>query len=186
MSNYLTVNYFNGELCVPNITGSAPAATANANTVKWFIAKYEPKFLELLLGEALYAAFLAGMTVTAPAVPAAKWTALKSKIYSEDSTSGLYLSPAASYVYYHIMRDRISMTTSVGEVKPDNKTVQPQSVNNVMKMVLAWNSMADDAAKIWEWLELDAQMATYVDALGVALFDPYQDDPFGKINMFNI
>ncbi|MEI7792659.1 MAG: hypothetical protein WCI57_04215 [Candidatus Berkelbacteria bacterium] len=187
MPNTLTVSYFVGEFKIPDITGSSPVATANANNLKWFIAKYEPKFLKMLLGEDLAAAFLAGITVTAPAVPAAKWTALKNKIFVEDSTNSLYLSPAANFVYYHVMRDRITFTTSAGEVQPNNNSKTPvQQTNNRMKMVQAWNQMSEDVLVLWQWLEDNIE--TYPE------FDPYQPDPFEyelqeiskTINMFNI
>lgn len=173
MATYLTVNYFIGELLIPNITGTAPAATASANNLKWFIAQYEPEFLELLLGTDLYEEFLAGLA--ANPVPA-KWTALKNKIYQVDTQNGVYLSPAANYIYYHVMRDQITMTTSVGEVKPGKDAARP--VSNTSKMVLAWNNMADKAEKIWEWLE--ENIDTY------DTFDPYQENPFEKINIWNI
>lgn len=170
---FLTVNYFVGELQIPNITGSAPAVTPRVNELQWFISKYEREFLSLLLGEDLYAEFAAGIAVT---TPDAKWTALKSKIYEIDTQNGVYLSPAASYVYYHYMCNAASVTTTVGEVKPGKpSTVQ---VNNTRKMVTAWRSMCEDCEKIWEWLEEDAQMATYVDDDGNSLFDPYQENPF--------
>ncbi len=71
------------------------------------------------------------------------------------------------------------MTASVGEVKPNTATTSnPEAVSNTQKMVLAWNSIAIDAAKIWEYLE--EHLDEYPS------FDPYQQDPFTNINMFNI
>ena len=169
----LTVSYFIGELQIPNITGSAPAVTPRVNELQWFINKYEPEYLRLLLGDDLYTAFAAGI---AAVTPEAKWTALKNKIYVIDSVNGVYLSPGAGYVYYHYMCNAMSVTTSVGEVKPGKpSTVQ---VVNTRKMVVAWRSMCEDSEAIWEWLEEDAQMATYVDGDGNALFDPYMENPF--------
>ena len=131
MSTYLTVDYFIGELNIPNITGTSPAAVANANNLKWFITEYEPQFLEMLLGEDLYAEFLAGMAVV---TPDAKWTALKNKIYLTDTPNGIYLSPAANYVYYHYQRDHITVTASTGETKNAKEAGTPAQVSNTMKM----------------------------------------------------
>ena len=169
----LTVSYFVGELQIPNITGSAPAVTPRVNELQWFIKKYEPEFLELLLGTDLYLEFSTGI---AAASPLAKWTALKNKIYQIDTQNGTYFSPAAAYVYYHFMRNSQTATTSVGEIKPGKKSAV--YVTNTMKMVTAWNDMCKECNEIWEWLEEDAQMAVYVDTDGEALFDPYQDNPF--------
>jgi len=187
---FLSVNYFVGELQIPNLTGSAPAVTPRVNELLWFIKKYEPEFLELLLGEDLYLEFSAGIAAT---TPEAKWTTLKNKIYQIDSVNGIYMSPAAAYVYYHFMRNSQTATTSVGEIKPGKHAAV--NVTNTMKMVSAWDDMCAECMEIWEWLEEDAQMAVYVDTDGEALFDPYQDNPFepeivsGKnyhMNMWNL
>lgn len=170
---FLSVNYFVGELQIPNLTGSAPAVTPRVNELLWFIKKYEPEFLELLLGEDLYLEFSAGIAAT---TPEAKWTTLKNKIYQIDSVNGIYMSPAAAYVYYHYMCNATTVTTIAGEVKPGKQSAV--QVNNTRKIVLAWQSMCDDSEEIWKWLEEDAQMATYVDTDGEELFDPYQENPF--------
>lgn len=175
MASYLTVNYFVGELFVPNIVGTSVVNTVNANNLKWFIAKYEPEFVEKLLGSVLYQQYLDGLAAD---IPAAKWLALKGKIYVVDTINDAYLSPAAGYVYYHFMRDHITLTTSMGEIKPKGESGVPTSTSNTMKMVRAWNQMEYESQKIWAWLE--ENNATYPD------FDPLQEDPFGNMNMFNI
>lgn len=60
----IDASYFVGELTIPN-TDSQPIA----ERVQWFIDKYEPQFLQMLLGYPLYKAFVAGMNVTPPATP---------------------------------------------------------------------------------------------------------------------
>lgn len=57
-------SYFVGDLDIPN-TGDLPVS----ERVTWFIQKYEPMFLEKLLGYHLYKPFIAGLSVTPPAVP---------------------------------------------------------------------------------------------------------------------
>lgn len=57
-------SYFVGDLDIPN-TGDLPVS----ERVTWFIQKYEPMFLEKLLGYPLYKVFVAGLNVTPPVVP---------------------------------------------------------------------------------------------------------------------
>jgi hypothetical protein len=57
-------SYFVGDLDIPN-TGDLPVS----ERLTWFIQKYEPDFLQKLLGYPLYKVFIAGLNVTAPAVP---------------------------------------------------------------------------------------------------------------------
>lgn len=57
-------SYFVGDLDIPN-TGDLPVS----ERLTWFIQKYEPMFLEKLLGYPLYKVFIAGLNVTPPATP---------------------------------------------------------------------------------------------------------------------
>lgn len=176
---YLTPKYFVGELLVPNITGATPVAQANAISLQWFIIKYEPEFMKGLLGEELYEQFVDGLDVGEGVTPLAKWTDLRDRIFQTVTIDGqpYYFSPAAGYVYYHIMRDMISATTAAGEVK-QKTTGSAGSVTNTMKMVRAWNEMNTKCEEIWAWLEDENE--TY------DTFDPTQENPFRTMNMFNI
>lgn len=62
--SFIDASYFVGELDIPN-NGEA----AVAERIQFFINKYEPLFLEKLLGYPLYKAFITGMSVTPPATP---------------------------------------------------------------------------------------------------------------------
>jgi len=53
----LTVNYFQAELLIPGIVGSTYAETENLALLNRMIKKYEPLYMEMLLGEDLYAAY---------------------------------------------------------------------------------------------------------------------------------
>lgn len=66
--SFIDASYFVGDLNIPN-TGDAPVA----QRLTWFIEKYEPEFLQKLMGYPLYKAFLAGINVISPAVPDMKW-----------------------------------------------------------------------------------------------------------------
>lgn len=116
--------YFVGELDVAN--------TNNANVearLQWFINKYEPEFLRLILGADLYTNYVAGIVVTAPDPVPAEWVALQ-------DFEGLKTA-IASYVYFYYMRDQFTQTVGLGEVKPtaENATASDPS----FKMMRAIN-----------------------------------------------
>lgn len=62
--SFIDASYFVGDLNIPN-SGSSEIA----ERITWFIQKYEPIFLQKLLGYPLYKAFIAGLAVTPPATP---------------------------------------------------------------------------------------------------------------------
>lgn len=62
--SFTNASYFIGDLNIPNTD-----ETAILSRINWTIQKYEPIFFEKLLGYPLYKAFIAGMSVVAPAVP---------------------------------------------------------------------------------------------------------------------
>lgn len=62
--SFTDASYYVGDLTIPN-----GGKTEIAQRITWFIQKYEPVFLQKLLGYPLYKAFVAGMSVTAPATP---------------------------------------------------------------------------------------------------------------------
>lgn len=158
---FLTSSYFTGELFIPNISGTTAAAIANAAELTSFIAEYEPEYLTKLLGTDLYDEFKAGIAV---AVPAAKWTALKAKIY--DTT--LYKSPAAKYVYFFYQQKQKSYTTPTGEATALHENAQPAGLS--FKQMRAWNKMVKENQLIWEWLDensdtYDTFSTDYVDEI---------------------
>lgn len=65
----INASYFVGEINIPN-TDSGPIL----ERVNFFIQKYEPEFLTDLLGYPLYKAFITGISVVPPAVPASRFT----------------------------------------------------------------------------------------------------------------
>jgi len=174
---YLTSAYFVGELHIPNITGTTNPSVANFSNLMNFILKYEPEFLERMLGEDFYAEFVAGVTGSVT-----MWTNLYAQIYTTVAqtigvdTYTLYTSPAANYVYYQYMRNVQTVTVMSGEAKQANENAL--QVQNLMKMVQAYNKMKDMIADIWEWIE-DRPTIYTTWAAGEA-------DPFPKINQMNI
>lgn len=66
--SFIDASYFVVDLDIPNT--DQPAVLQR---LTWFIEKYEPEFLQKLMGYPLYKAFLAGINVVSPAVPNIKW-----------------------------------------------------------------------------------------------------------------
>lgn len=62
--SFIDASYFVTELNIPN-SGDVDIAPR----IQWFINKYEPLFLQKLMGYPLYKAFVAGMNAIAPATP---------------------------------------------------------------------------------------------------------------------
>lgn len=122
--------YFVGELDIAN--------TNNANVearLQWFIDKYEPEFLRLLLGADLYTSYVAGITVVDPDPVPAEWLALQ-------NFEG-FKKAIACYVYFHYMRDQFTQTVGLGEVKPtaenatrdDSSFKMARAINEVVRWV---------------------------------------------------
>lgn len=155
----------------------AGLSSVNVNArLQAFIEKHEPKFLRDLFGEGLYRAYQAGLA-TDP-VPA-RWTALQSEALKE---------AIASYVYYWWLRDRETLTTGIGEVKPQAENSTPAS--SMGKQVQAWNEMTELVSDIYDALDGDAYTYPewvgtyrwyYVDATGRR-----RRNPFAANNTLNI
>lgn len=76
--SFIDASYFVAELSIPN-SGELPVS----ERITWFIEKYEPLFLQRLLGYPLYKAFVAGMNVSLPATPAQRFLDL---LYGKEYT----------------------------------------------------------------------------------------------------
>ena len=77
MRTFLTTDYFNGEISIPNLIDATDSGFIKTE-LSQFIAKFEPEFMKKLIGKTLYADFLVGISATPPA---AKWTALYNQIF---------------------------------------------------------------------------------------------------------
>jgi hypothetical protein len=96
--------------------------------IQWFIDKYEPTFLKLVLGVKLYEDLMAGLEGD-PVEP--KWETLEK----------LLKCPLANFVYCKYMRNKISETSGSGETL-HNADVAAR-VSPLSKIVRAWNEMVD-------------------------------------------
>ena len=146
----VTKEYFIGEILIPNLAGSLSINTALQAEISWFIAKYQPEYLKLLLGEDFYAEYFAAIAVQSHN---AKWDTLANQIY--DSTNKI--SPVAAYVYYFFMLNSSTLTVTTGEAQStyDNATLKA----NHTKVCRSWNWMVDRSEEIKDWL--DERKSTY-------------------------
>lgn len=96
--------------------------------------------------------------------------------------SSSYVSPIAGYVYYQWVRDQISVDTGAGIVQPNPENAQ--RTNPGWRMADAWNQMALDIFKLWQYLE-----ASFInDPTTYANYDRTKIDYafFQPINAFSI
>jgi hypothetical protein len=67
-------------------------------------------------------------------------------------------SPIANYVYYNWMRNQISNTVGIGEVKTGAVNAHP--VSPKYKMMKAWNNMVDDNKSLYDFLVANQSIYT--------------------------
>ena len=134
----IDATYFIGELAIANRDKASVIASINL-----FIQKYEAKYLRMVMGETIYADYLAG--IEEDPIPA-KWTDLQNVIRVASTKD----SPIAGYVYWWYMRDQASQTVGMGQVKPlaENAIM----VSNIDKMTRAWNEMVDQTKVVAKFL----------------------------------
>lgn len=115
---------FQGEIVIAN-----KSDLAVADGILWFIAKYETKYLNSLLGSDFATLFTAGLIAgTDP-----RWAALL-------TPNGYDLKTAiASFIYYWYMRDQDTQTVGIGTVKSNAKNAVVVSAAEKVKR--AWNEM---------------------------------------------
>lgn len=135
--------YFKGGYFLPNLEGVGAVTVASVESLNWYIAKYEPEYLRLVLGETLYNAFIAGLAIVP--IPA-KWTSLKNKLI--DSTNKL--SQIAGYVYFFEERDRFTSLAQQGQSKA--KSQNAENVINTRPMRTAYNDSIDSGLTLRTWL----------------------------------
>jgi hypothetical protein len=117
--------------------------------LQWYIDAHEEEFLRLLLGDALYTAYAAGLAEDP--VPA-KWTALRNKLFQANATSRI--SPAANYVFFKFYREKASHATGLGEAKPNAQN--SLLLGNAQKCKVAWSAMAKMNQNIKFFIEANA------------------------------
>lgn len=154
---YLDSSYFTGELSIPILSAKRTAVNdptgiadkinqvSGEYSLEWFIERYEEEFLRKLLGDCLFDAFKEGISA---ASPLQIWIDLRDLIYRK--SGGYSFSPAANYVYFHVMTAAASKTAMTGEVKSTNDRMI--NVSPDVKMVKAWNDMTTEVNRIRQWV----------------------------------
>jgi hypothetical protein len=167
----IDVSYFVGEPTIPNTDNPAVA-----ERVIYFIQKYEPIFLQKLLGYPLFKAFTAGISVASPATPdqrylniltgieytdssgiLQKWKGLVVKTESADAPND-YNNPTfcqkesciADYIYWQMLKDRATSTSGFGEVSPVSEDAVSKS--SWKKAAGRWNQMHRSVCELMAYL----------------------------------
>ena len=134
-----------------NIPNTGDAYNGVASNVQAFINKYEPLFLQSVLGATLYASYQTGIVPVTPPIPA-MWTNLQT-----------LLKPLiVDYVYYYFVRDQVEYNAGVGIVA--TATVNATRVSPSRKLWTAWNEMVDNLWAIvnnWDSATYGAYYITY-------------------------
>ena len=160
--------YFTGEITLPNIPTSAWDAsggvgvglalqTVGENSLDVFVDKYVTDYLIKLLGREMTLNFLDGLKQT---TPLQIWLDLKDVLLTE--IGSCKTSPLAYYVYFHVMSDAVTKTTTGGEADPEFDFAKNASSKH--KMINAWNNMVEMTYPIVYWLKKHAaDYSTYYD-----------------------
>lgn len=169
--------YFIGELNIPNLDQEN---VRQALTV--FIAKYQKRFLTLLLGEDVYKDFVAGIDVEEGVEIESQWIELRDKLVDCDTKE----SPIANYVYWFFMYNNATQTSGVGEIIAN--TENSMVVSPITKMVRAWNEMCDFVHGTQQWFhdfytEYDLNHDWYF--FNLYCYDSYKDE-FAYRNVLGI
>lgn len=69
------------------------------------------------------------------------------------TAAGNYSSPIAAYVYYHYMRDLVTSSAGIGEVKATAQNAMISSA--AQKMADAWNVMSNQLKGLYEYLNIN-------------------------------
>lgn len=141
-------SYFVGEILVPNLTGVGPIPAGNVEELSRFIAKYEPEYLDEVLGPVLSDAFQSGIS---SATPDQRWIDLKAKLVNTTRKE----SPIAGYVYYHFYRDRLSTSSGLGEI--ESTAENANVVLNTDKMMRAYNDAVRKGRVVYEWVKANTE-----------------------------
>lgn len=175
----IDTSYFTGNINLPQ-TGN----TEGSAIVTEFISRYEPVYLQAVLGYSLWKAFTDGIEGSGEIDQ--RWENLLSGgdyTYkgSDKRWTGFMVkpSPISQYIYYHFVRDQSTSMTLVGNVMA--KTENADRVNPLLKMVDAWNEMVR-----LNWLlrgYLDANAETYPEYNSR---ECYENEIFLTINEFGI
>lgn len=156
---------FVGEVNIPN-TGDTYLGT-NSN-VQYFINKYEPIFLENLLGYDLYQLYLIGITPV-PVEPATNPVTYQpiAQIWINIQTMAKPL--LINFIYYYYKLDEVTYSSSTGESRTKSENSTSESPGK--KMQLRWNEMVRWVYKIVKHWDVTVYGEYYIN---FAIFRIYE------------
>jgi hypothetical protein len=157
MANLINQQFFVRET---NIGGVENAATYQV--VCQFVAQYEPVMLQKAMGYAFWKLFSDVIYVVIPPTSGRfydivagaeyvcngitkKWNGLKT------DTTTYKSSIIANYVYYYYMKNMVTQTAMIGEVKANAENAAMNTVG--YKQVKNWNDMVRQVRLLWEFLK---------------------------------
>lgn len=126
MATIISPDVFVNELQVGNV-----ASPGNEATLQAFIDKYEPKYLDLILGTTLFTDFYASPNSMPTLLEKVK-------------------APLANYVYYWVMKDSETQSTGTGEQRAVSENAVSTSAR--FKVARAYNEMVEYNRELREWL----------------------------------
>ena len=128
-----------GDCLIPNVNDTGGAGTAIKNAVLALIAKKQPAFLKLVMGDDLYDAYILAPTE-------ARFVSLLAELI--DSTNKI--SPFADYVWTYWMKTRQVISTESGDKKTTGGGME--SSFNLEKQCENWNNMVDACEIVYDWM----------------------------------
>lgn len=178
MGIYLTLDYFNGNLLIHNLSDTGPVGTALQAELWEYIYRYEPIFLTGLLGLECYTKLQQAIDVEEGETPDEQYTALYDEIFVEteiSETHTMYRSPVANYVWYMWARDNSIARTGPGDGQPKGGNIQI-TINN-HRFAQVWNEMVEMVEDIDEFIadyagpfvgyDPETELREYINGIGI-------------------
>lgn len=160
MAKIIDISFFYGNVYIAQKSEASVTAL-----LQEYINKYEPIFLEGILGRELYKLFYAWLDAQVPGDrfdlilrgaeftygSPRNWEGLKVQV---NTAPDKFRSIIANYVYCQWMRDKITESTGSGEKILEGQNSISVSVNE--KLVTVWNEMATSCRDLVRFLESDS------------------------------
>lgn len=151
MANLIDNTFFFGEINIAQL--NVQAVQDNIND---FIAKYEPKYINEVLGYAFAKLYNAGITANEQRFldirDGKEFTNCEGYTDKWNGfTNSDKLSPIANYIYYWYIRTNTTYSSGIGEVQPttENGTI----VTPYGKLYHAWNEMVEAEKILYDFLQ---------------------------------
>lgn len=140
--------FFTGDISIAGLNvndAESPTVRAKIDNLMSYVNRYEPKYLEYLLGEELSRRFIDYVGSKSKGNDA--FDSLLGKLVTE--TGDNKYSPIAYYVYFYFVRGNQQQATILGvkRFEEDEELVSPNTM-----LIYAWNNMADMTYKVYRYL----------------------------------